>query len=568
MTILPQRIGSKILGLVGAVFLLSLVGMVVFYTGRQEATILEQHAASMGDLTDSVVNGLGTIMLAGYADIAQAYAASQKKSGSLREFHILRTDGREAFLDNETIRQVNRRIGEEEFLPRESESEERVLLESSPELRQAVEGTRKVEYRRQVGGETLLTYLVPIANRKECHRCHGGAQALRGVILLSASLERAIEAIRVTRVQAVQILAVSFLGSLFSVWLLIRLSIIRPVNRVTGAMARVSKGNLSQEVPVIGEDELAVMARNFNFMMAQVVKSHRDLSQERNKLTTIILSAEEGIVVSDATGAVVLVNPAAERLLDKSSEEIVADGFLNVVDDVEYVSAFLERQGADLPKTLVYKGRILHFHAAAISSEEGSHIGSASLIRDVTEEKKLEEQLRAMSFTDKLTGIFNRRHMEDVLGKEYSRSQRYGTELSILFFDVDHFKKFNDTYGHDMGDRVLVEIGRTAKEAFRVPDVPCRYGGEEFCIILPNTGSRGAYAAAEAFRKRIEQMPVDGVHVTVSIGVATLPDAGSESPEAFLKAADTALYEGKRAGRNRVILWEDVRQQGGEKTGK
>ena len=256
-----------------------------------------------------------------------------------------------------------------------------------------------------------------------------------------------------------------------------------------------------------------------------------------------------------------MVNPSAERLLDKTSSQITEDGFFQLVDDPEYIQQFLEGKGADMPETLVYKNRVLSFYAATIANNQGNKVGSAALIRDVTSEKKLEEQLREMSYTDKLTGLHNRRWMEQAMAKEFSRAERYNTSLSILFFDVDHFKRFNDTYGHDLGDRVLSSLGELATSCFRNLDFPCRYGGEEFCVILTNTSSEGAAKAAETFRKQVANMLVDSLHVTISIGVACYPEADVKSPEELLKLADNALYEGKRAGRNRVVLWKDVLTQ-------
>ncbi|MBF0152821.1 MAG: diguanylate cyclase [Magnetococcales bacterium] len=341
------------------------------------------------------------------------------------------------------------------------------------------------------------------------------------------------------------------------IWFLAR-HITRPLTQISAAMQRMETGDLFQEVPVAGVDELSVMARVFNHMSATIRKNSMELYQEKNKLTTIIHSAREAILVSNEHERVVLVNPEAERLLDKTAGQIIEEGFLNLVDDPAYVKEFLNRQGIDMPETLVYKNRILNFFAATIKNDVGANIGSAALIRDVTAEKKLEEKLRQLSFTDELTGLSNRRWMEEVLAKEFARARRYALELSVLFFDVDFFKKFNDKYGHDMGDKVLRTIGKIAKIGFRNTDLPCRYGGEEFCVILPNTGPEGAMVAAEHFRKDVESLRVDNLQVTVTIGAASLFSGEFEDPGALLKAADSALYEGKREGRNRVIIFKSA----------
>ncbi|MEO5349347.1 MAG: diguanylate cyclase [Magnetococcus sp. YQC-3] len=334
--------------------------------------------------------------------------------------------------------------------------------------------------------------------------------------------------------------------------------ITHPLLRITTAMQQLERGDFSQPLAVSGQDELGYMVRVFNTMRHELQKSRDTLIQEKNKLTTIILSAREAIVAANERDEVVLLNPAAEHVLDKTSAEIVQGGLLGLVDDPEYVRAFLDCQGQEMPEVLVYKQRILGFHAAKITDDTGKHIGSAALIRDITEEKRLENRLREMSFTDKLTGLFNRRWLEEALLREISHALRHGLDLSILFFDVDHFKRFNDTYGHDMGDRVLESIGQLARRNFRKADSPCRYGGEEFCVILANTAVEGAMICAEKFRRVVESAPMEGSQVTISLGVAVLTrTAPPMTPAELLKLADNALYESKRAGRNRVTLGND-----------
>ncbi len=168
----------------------------------------------------------------------------------------------------------------------------------------------------------------------------------------------------------------------------------------------------------------------------------------------------------------------------------------------------------------------------------------------------LQEKLKLKSIQDSLTGLANRRHMEEILQRQFYRMLRYNTPCSLIMLDVDHFKKFNDTYGHDMGDFVLKELGGYLKKNSRGEDLACRYGGEEFIIILVDTDIDQARKKAERLREDIAQVisiPYlsDKLHVTVSIGVATCPQHGQNSAE-LLKAADTALYQAKKNGRNRV----------------
>jgi diguanylate cyclase (GGDEF)-like protein len=171
---------------------------------------------------------------------------------------------------------------------------------------------------------------------------------------------------------------------------------------------------------------------------------------------------------------------------------------------------------------------------------------------------KLRDQLRDQSIRDALTGLFNRRYMLETCRREFSRAARAGDSISILSIDVDHFKKYNDNHGHDAGDTVLRAVGNCLENLFRNEDIPCRFGGEEFVVIMPGAGADAALLRAEQLRSKIEDIVVRYLEknlprITVSIGLAVFPDAG-DNPQAVLKAADQALYRAKEKGRNRVEL--------------
>jgi diguanylate cyclase (GGDEF)-like protein len=163
-------------------------------------------------------------------------------------------------------------------------------------------------------------------------------------------------------------------------------------------------------------------------------------------------------------------------------------------------------------------------------------------------------ELHELSITDGLTGVFNRTYLPQMLDRELARSQRHNHRFSILMIDIDHFKRFNDTHGHQAGDEVLSRVAEILRASVRAADYVARYGGEEFLILLTETGPGGAMHFAEKLRLQVEQMdPVSGTRVTISIGVGSFPDNG-ESVESIIRDADEALYTGKREGRNRVVL--------------
>ena len=181
----------------------------------------------------------------------------------------------------------------------------------------------------------------------------------------------------------------------------------------------------------------------------------------------------------------------------------------------------------------------------------------------ISEKEALAEELRVanerlarLAATDGLTGLPNKRAFMEAFERDLARAKRQGTPLSLVVVDVDHFKKFNDSYGHQTGDEVLKVVGGLMRQLVRAGDVPGRYGGEEFVLLLPATDTSGALTVAERFRRTLEATAVPSEHgplrVTASLGVAT-SIAGSVNPTELFAQADAALYEAKRAGRNRVM---------------
>lgn len=180
------------------------------------------------------------------------------------------------------------------------------------------------------------------------------------------------------------------------------------------------------------------------------------------------------------------------------------------------------------------------------------------------------EVLRSQSIRDPLTGLFNRRFMDEWVERELQRAMRAGGTMSLVLLDLDHFKRINDGYGHDAGDAVLREVARVLQEQVRAGDVACRFGGEEFAVVIPSTGSVEAAAFAERLRRLLASHAISvrsqrGVHVTVrvtvSAGVATFP-MHAHDVSALVRGADVALYDAKSRGRNRVCVRDGLTSGG------
>jgi diguanylate cyclase (GGDEF)-like protein len=172
---------------------------------------------------------------------------------------------------------------------------------------------------------------------------------------------------------------------------------------------------------------------------------------------------------------------------------------------------------------------------------------------------KMRESMRNLSIRDPLTGLFNRRYMEEALAQEQYRTKRNDAHLAVIMIDIDHFKQFNDSFGHDGGDAVLRALGAFLKKHVRGSDIACRYGGEEFVLILSPSTAQGARQHAEKICEDVRTLNVshgdgDLGTITLSLGVAMFPDHALDA-DAIIKAADIALYEAKCGGRNRVAMF-------------
>lgn len=210
------------------------------------------------------------------------------------------------------------------------------------------------------------------------------------------------------------------------------------------------------------------------------------------------------------------------------------------------------------------------FSATPFRGLDGAVIGMVARFKDITERKYAEntlreanERLERLSASDGLTGVANRRCFDETIQREWTRLQRTKDSLSLIMCDVDFFKLFNDTYGHQDGDDCLKSIAKALQEtARRGGDCIARYGGEEFAVILPATDEKSAVRVAEKIRQAVEKMAIAHSKssvapcVTLSLGVVTVVPDNQGTPESLIKYADKALYLAKSTGRNRVVVWE------------
>lgn len=182
------------------------------------------------------------------------------------------------------------------------------------------------------------------------------------------------------------------------------------------------------------------------------------------------------------------------------------------------------------------------------------------VIDEVAQLREEVSQLAQQVRTDTLTGLYNYHHLQQVLAQEMERSRRTGQPTALVMVDLDYFKQVNDRYGHEVGNRALQSTAQVLQHVTRQLDIPCRYGGEEFSVVLPSTDMLTAIQVAERIRQAIETQPVmvddEDIGLTASIGVDAYQAQQDETPEQFIQRADACLYRAKQAGRNRVCHGE------------
>jgi diguanylate cyclase (GGDEF)-like protein/PAS domain S-box-containing protein len=550
-----QKLRYRVLLAIGITLTIVFSGVAYFYAASQERAIISDHERSLHKLTDSVAKGIESVMIENHAEIMRDFADRLKSQRGITEFVILRRDGTEAFRDNATIDQINERLGSKTYPPHPKPQTIQNVDPRDPVfakvLASAGEASSVVDHR---SGHNHFVFYDAIPGGALCAKCHGIDQKVQGVIKLSAPMTSIEAAVMNVRIQSILVIGSALILTMLFTGYVLGRSVVTPIEAVTGAMARISSGDFGSAVPVRGGGEIRRMAHSFNQMTSSLKQGYDLLLRERDKLTTIIEAAREAIVVTDANDSVVLINSAATDLLGKTTEEVRELGLLSLLGDVSLMKRLLEGKGATgHSETVVYGKRKLLVSAASIDDGEGHLIGSAALIRDVTNEHQMMDELKRIAITDALTDVFNRRYIDATMIKEFDRCKRTGKSLSVLLLDIDFFKKFNDTHGHDQGDRVLQAVGAAMKSVCRQYDLPCRYGGEEFVMILPETHAGGAVIVGERLRLAIEAMVVDNLKVTISIGAATFPDLDLTRPEQLLEAADAALYKAKETGRNRLV---------------
>jgi diguanylate cyclase (GGDEF)-like protein/PAS domain S-box-containing protein len=307
--------------------------------------------------------------------------------------------------------------------------------------------------------------------------------------------------------------------------------------------------------------------------LTQEIESCRNLQQylhQAEETARALLNATSDLaILIDAKGKILAINETAAKRLSRYDSDMVRKSLLDILPPTlaQQRKARIDQvldSGDPLQFEDDYGGTFFLNFLYPVFDRQGKIQNLAYFSRDITAQRQIEQELREsenrykeLSITDGLTKLYNSRHFYNNLQLEMERANRYHRSLALLMIDVDDFKKFNDTFGHLVGDRVLAKTGEVIRNALREADTGYRYGGEEFAVILPETSGPGAVEVAERIRKQLATMPLSlksntSRFITASMGVSELQ--AKDTLSEFIRRADKNLYAAKMEGKNRVIF--------------
>lgn len=438
-----------------------------------------------------------------------------------------------------------------------------------------------------------------------------------GTVILRFGFDRLTEAKSVSRQHIILIAMVGLLAGIILSVILAKF-ITRGLDNLIEGTQVIESGNLSYRIKAVSEDEIGTLAHRFNEMLDALEANNKALDRKIFEIETLFKASQAMNFQSDTDKLIKQILEMAGKAIRAErcsimlqsgvgSDELetkIVFGLKEGQEGVQPHAAVKIKSGEGVAGTVLKTGNSIivnEGHKDPLFKSYDNNLefektisnlisvplkikdrvtGVINGVNKVNSEPFTEEDQRLLealaqqaamaveharlyelAITDGLTKLFIHRYFQARLEEEIVRAKRYHTACSLILFDIDHFKKFNDTYGHQQGDVVLIEVAKLTKQTVReTVDIPARYGGEEFAIILPETDAKGAHLVAERLRKTVEAYDFPGqekaLKVTISLGVSTFPDHASVK-SVLIKKADMALYECKGRGRNCSFIYND-----------
>ncbi|NLF49875.1 MAG: diguanylate cyclase [Leptolinea sp.] len=337
--------------------------------------------------------------------------------------------------------------------------------------------------------------------------------------------------------------------------------------------------------PIPGLDWMPIFTFFTGFLFTWSLYHHHLLDLVPVARDVLVDQMLDGMILLDDQHRIIDINPSARNMIRNGEKIKIGDTLSDTMPD--FYASLTRGDGRSSTQILSFKetttnNRFVDVRFTLIQREKNSINCSLLILRDITKRKNIEDslnqanreleirleeiqnlqaKLREESIRDPLTNLYNRRYLEDSLRREFAHAHREKFPVSIIMIDIDHFKRVNDTHGHTVGDRVLQELSNLLVASFRTEDIVCRYGGEEFIVVMPGASARIAFQRTEDFRKALEEKTMSiskkQINITISAGVAVYPSDG-ETVDLVISEADKSLYQAKASGRNRVIAGQLV----------
>ncbi len=453
---------------------------------------------------------------------------------------------------------------------------------------------------KEESGERIFRSVNPIENQIQCRSCHGRDGNLLGVLIVDQHIGSVLPDIKGVQKSLIAfgLITVVVIGGLL--FIIVETQVVRPVRMIMEGAKKIRAGNLDARMDLNVRGEMSELGGVFNSMVEGIGERIGEIEEKNFELVTLYSMLERitktinmselrkivlDVIMEVCNGVeygVIVIRLAEEKRVELYFRKVHDERTVDIAfdpDDAEasraYVSPAFMRMwvaggltegistdgGSGLLLPLAVGERGLGFLYARKGKggkfSEREQIFMNALVSHISV-ALANSRLYTIAITDELTGAFTIKHFQQALEDEVERYRRYGQKVSLLMIDLDDFKAVNDGYGHPAGDRTLRDFSGLAGDAIRDVDILCRYGGEEFAVILPDTDSKTAMVVAERIRQRTQERVFsfegNDIRLTISVGVACCPADGVTVRD-LVRASERALSKAKEEGKNRVVSW-------------